>query len=1280
MQKTLKMTLAAVMCVMLAVSMMALTVFAEETTYIAQVGENGYATVAEAVAAANGETVTLLADSAETVTVSGDLYLDLNGHTLAGLTITDGTLYGMDTTTDDYVSDEGYGKISALSGDYAEYHQTQVGGNPQRYLAVAEEDGVSFHRFYLGITHNSLQPAASGVGYKALFCGDAAVKAQLDADQAFGYTLHLEGYPSISRWKSAEDFAAQKSLSLRVNNYDVDNFSQVALYAAVQMKLADGTQISSAEQSATLKQMVETVNADVAAYSTAQIDALSAWIKTSDTMLGWSVANILQEPISYEMNAGKDLVVYTELTGNLQSITVKDTDLTLANATLANGVLTVPAASFRQEYMPSGRLTLIVTTDTEEVQYTGDFTWVIQDWANAIGGLAYMHKHLVQNGNVYTGALALGADIDLTGKNIQNFAMFKMANEFNGTFDGRNHTITGIKPAATTALFGTLGTEGVVENLKLTGAQITTYGAGVAYVCKGTLRNIYVEGTITGDGMNETSDLANFGSGLLAGIYDYTAKVDNCIVEVTSIADGLRLATAFGRMRTGMVESIFTYCNAVNAEGYTFMQGTGDVDASTWTKESFSWDYTNANFETMSELWLDPVAAELAAQLGLENPNAPKDMVLENAFDMNVTGNDLVVENTKLAGTLQSVTIEGTAVTLNATLANGTLTIPNASFNQATMPSGDLTLVVTTDSEEIEISGEFVWVLHSWNDMAYMEKHLIANGTVYTGSLALDADVDLTGKSIGNFAMFKMANEFDGTFDGRNHTITGIKPSATTGLFGTVGVNGVVKNLKLTGAQITTYGGGVAYVCKGTLENIYVQGSITADGMGASSNLANFGSGLLAGIFNSTAKVNNCIVELSSITDNLRLATAFGRMRNGTSENIFTNCYAIGATGNTFMHSTATDYTKLDFTTGGSNVNFASMETLWLNPAAAAVAAKLGIENPNAPKDMILENAFDMNVEGNDLVVENTKLTGTLDSITVVDTDGNTRELPGTLADGTLTIPAKSFQSRYMASGQVTLTVTTDTEQIDITGEFVWTVLDAASTLSGLTNIHTHLTNVNGAYFGHLALGADIDLGTINLANFTMGNTTTAAVFEGTFDGRNHTISGGVGRCLFYTVGESGVVKNLKMTGITVSTYSAPVTYICKGTLDSIYVQGSITADGMGASSNLANFGCGLLAGQYFSTASVSNCIIDVVSIADGLRLGSAYGKLRSGVSESIFANCYAIGAAGNTFAHYVDGSYVKADFTAGGSNANFATLEALIASDDVVAIVLASVFGLITE
>ena len=217
---------ALVLAMVLAVMPMA---FAAEGD-VASVNGQTYTTVQAAVDAANGAVVTLLADSDESVTVSGDLYLDLNGKTLAGLTITDGTLYGMDSTTDKYDNAEGCGKIAQITGNYASNYKN---ADAKRYLAVKEDSGLSFHRFYVGITNISLAPAVTGFGYKAEFYGDSKVQAQV---QSIGYNLGLEGHNPITR--TNETF--KNILTLRIKNFDVANYGETAVNAKAIMNLKNG--------------------------------------------------------------------------------------------------------------------------------------------------------------------------------------------------------------------------------------------------------------------------------------------------------------------------------------------------------------------------------------------------------------------------------------------------------------------------------------------------------------------------------------------------------------------------------------------------------------------------------------------------------------------------------------------------------------------------------------------------------------------------------------------------------------------------------------------------------------------------------------------------------------------------------------------------------------------------------------------------------------------------------------------------------------------------------
>ncbi len=257
-----------------------------DTLGVAVVNGNYYGTVQEAVNAANGGVVTLLADSEEAVTVTGDLYLDMNGYTLASLFITDGTLYGMDSTTDDYNCDDGYGKIGTITGTYAKQYKSDITGSIMRYMAVEETDGVSFHRFYMGITKLSLKPAVTGFGYKAEFYGDAAVQTQI---ASIGYKLWITENAVVTRTNTFKN-----TLTLRLQNFDVANYGETAVNASTTVTLLDGTVIESDASSYSMRNVVETVNSSFSSYETAQKQAVQAMCKNYEAaMTGWSIADIL---------------------------------------------------------------------------------------------------------------------------------------------------------------------------------------------------------------------------------------------------------------------------------------------------------------------------------------------------------------------------------------------------------------------------------------------------------------------------------------------------------------------------------------------------------------------------------------------------------------------------------------------------------------------------------------------------------------------------------------------------------------------------------------------------------------------------------------------------------------------------------------------------------------------------------------------------------------------------------------------------------------------------
>jgi len=264
---------------------------------IAQVGDRVYGSVNDALAAANGEVVTILADTDEEILVEQDATIDLAGHTLTNVTVSeDATLYGVDTTTDDYDCTGGYGKITNLTGNFAVHHKTVIDRNPQRYLAVTEEDGVSFHRFYIGIQYITLKPAVVGFGYKAIYGGDEKVQASLKEEGAFGYNLWVTEDKVVTVGSNADTFVTGSSgttRTLSLNNFDTENYGEAPVYATVYITLADGTTVTSAEYSYSMRAMVERVNREYEKYSDVQLRAAARMILKDATMPGWEVENIL---------------------------------------------------------------------------------------------------------------------------------------------------------------------------------------------------------------------------------------------------------------------------------------------------------------------------------------------------------------------------------------------------------------------------------------------------------------------------------------------------------------------------------------------------------------------------------------------------------------------------------------------------------------------------------------------------------------------------------------------------------------------------------------------------------------------------------------------------------------------------------------------------------------------------------------------------------------------------------------------------------------------------
>lgn len=144
-----------------------------------------YDTLAAAAAVAqNGETIKLLADNSEDVTIK-NATLDLAGWDLMGNVVGDGLLI-KDSVTDDFTVEEGEqglitgtvtGEVTAAEG----------------YLALAETSGISYHRYVLQIDKVNLRPGATGIYYTATI--RAGEKLQ-SVTERFGLAVGVKNNPT----------------------------------------------------------------------------------------------------------------------------------------------------------------------------------------------------------------------------------------------------------------------------------------------------------------------------------------------------------------------------------------------------------------------------------------------------------------------------------------------------------------------------------------------------------------------------------------------------------------------------------------------------------------------------------------------------------------------------------------------------------------------------------------------------------------------------------------------------------------------------------------------------------------------------------------------------------------------------------------------------------------------------------------------------------------------------------------------------------------------------
>lgn len=236
----------------------------------------------------------LTEDTTVNLNLEQDLYIGMNGYDLTGTIVTNGhKVYGMDSTTDGYDCNSiGYFTCVDENGNFIVPERVYTVDGKQ-YMAICTEDRYSFHRFFVGTTHMSLAPEAVGLGYKSAIFGDEMVFGELAETKALSFKLQLEGYNPVYRHFDSSELTSGDPITLRIRNYDVENYSEHNLYAQVSLTLSDGTVIEAEEVALTFRWLAEQVNANYTDYTSEQLASFKAMLQAFDIVKKWDIPNLI---------------------------------------------------------------------------------------------------------------------------------------------------------------------------------------------------------------------------------------------------------------------------------------------------------------------------------------------------------------------------------------------------------------------------------------------------------------------------------------------------------------------------------------------------------------------------------------------------------------------------------------------------------------------------------------------------------------------------------------------------------------------------------------------------------------------------------------------------------------------------------------------------------------------------------------------------------------------------------------------------------------------------
>ena len=858
----------------------------EAPAYVAKIGEQGYATLAEAVAAAqNNETITLIDNVvlAEVVTIPAGktLTIDLNGkaismeesiittayaiNNLGNLTIKDGVGGGSINARGIY---NGYGdsaanvataKITVLSGTI-NAKGTNGGGAAIFNYGVADIQGGTFTS--VASYAIALQTASTmTIGENAIITGGI---------NSWQSTLTITG-GTISNDKSGKHvvYAGESAVTINGGTFHNNNSGNATIMASgstAAVEITGGTFTLNIVNAASSYLIDATSSATYTISGGSFTGGIRAQGGTKYEITGGTFTN---EYGNYNVYEGGDINISGgTFTGNYAQEFATD-NLAAGYELGADGKVTSSIA-YVAKIGEQGYATLAeavaAAQNNETIVLLADAE-VVADETITLNGVNLSTLNgvtLTNNGTVEVkGEVSLNIET-LTGEEI-NFldgAIVKNSTIGGSVFVAGNVTFRGANTFAMLYDYGTLtdyyGTTAPMKWTVEEGASVTLTNAARYGLGYGDDVTVYgnIENALTARENLTDADRSLFMHGLVA----QESKGWNCdskfTVENAYVAIGSN--NSFGN-KSGNYGGTYTFNiknSVVDASRITFYEALSTT--------TFTFDGCDVKMGTF-------MTRDADSKFTLKNSKVLSTTASNGTDEGNYNKGELTLENSTLT---YSAEFKHEAGTINLDL-NSSITAPKMSgvgtinINAEGVAAEVLVVkanmsgftgAINVEGGKYEITDEGLvvkpmaltgagteanpYLINNVDDLVLFRNSVNAGETKYNAEgvyVALGANIDLTGIDWSVNIGDDFNATFDGIFDGKGYTISNLTATETatkadgyicTGLFGAIYGKAVVKNFTLENVTINApFVGnnvsavvGFAYACKGSIENVKVVG------------------------------------------------------------------------------------------------------------------------------------------------------------------------------------------------------------------------------------------------------------------------------------------------------------------------------------------------------------------------------------------------------------------------------------------------------------------------